>query len=147
MIQGTPVRSFRHALTMIAAAVAIFSVSVQAADKPQRGLRKKAAAKIKSDQPLSLLQTWMAAENAQALHPFPLLTGGTPIVGRASMVINASGNVVYTKNFINTTCDADIGLPTKWQPSSAYLARDNALGAPAERIVALNSGTSGATQP
>ena len=78
----------------------------------------------------ALLDAWKASRgqpqqqpSRTALNRTALGIGGTPIVGRASMVINASNTVVYTKNFIGTAnnCDADIGYAGDWHATTAYL--------------------------
>src|SRR5262245_16512149 len=41
------------------------------------------------------------------------------MVGRASMVINSAGTVVYTKNFIGTNCDPNVESSLNWGPNTA----------------------------
>ena len=50
--------------------------------------------------------------------------GVTPYVGRASMVINSAGTVLYTRNFLgpNATCDPDIEATTPWSAGTAFAA-------------------------
>src|SRR4029077_12244973 len=46
----------------------------------------------------------------------------TPYVGRASMVINTAGTIVYTRNFLgsNATCDPNIEATTIWTANAAF---------------------------
>ncbi len=77
---------------------------------------------------------------------------GTPDVGRASMVINIAGTVVYTKNFVGAeaTCDADLRNTAEWQPTQAYALHDNVVPIGVfggNKFMAMNAGTSGAVEP
>ena len=76
--------------------------------------------------------------------------GGTPAVGRPSMVINTGGAVLYTKQFAGSACDADPGEASYWNPSTAYAANDVArpvTGGGGFYFRATNAGTSGASEP
>lgn len=83
--------------------------------------------------------------------------GGQPYVGRASMVINAAGTVVYTRNFLgaNATCDPNERSDNQWTASTAFavgavVRPTGFFGANGYRgfnFQATNAGTSGATEP
>ena len=47
-----------------------------------------------------------------------------PYVGRASMVINSAGTVLYTKNFLgpNATCDPNVEAQNIWSAGTAFAA-------------------------
>jgi len=81
--------------------------------------------------------------------------GGATMVGRASMVINSAGTVVYTKNFIGANCDPHIESQNIWQPNAAFAAgavvRPSGGTGPPNGFQGFNfsssGGTSGATEP
>jgi PKD domain len=106
----------------------------------------------------TLFDAWKArrvasAERSRPIVPDPALG----IVGRASMVINASGSVLYTKHFLNGTCDVrDVEALNRWQSSHPYAA--GAVVAPSSgypapngffgfNFQAMNGGTSGGAEP
>ncbi|HEX4439517.1 MAG TPA: putative Ig domain-containing protein [Thermoanaerobaculia bacterium] len=78
-------------------------------------------------------------------------------VGRASMVINSAGTVLYTKNFLgnNATCDPNVEAGTTWTASTAFAA--GVVVRPASGFNSPNGfrgfnfqssgGTSGASEP
>ena len=78
------------------------------------------------------------------------MTGGTPAVGRASMVINSAGTIVYTRNFVGAAndCDVDLDEPILWQKSTDYVAGDHVRSSNNEIFfMATDSGTSGMSEP
>ena len=80
-----------------------------------------------------------------------------PYVGRASMVINAAGTVLYTKNFlgVNATCDPNVEAQNVWLAGTAFAA--GAVVRPTQSFNQGNGfrgfnfqssgGTSGGTEP
>ena len=149
-----------RALTLLAAAFAlpVMTFVARADDQaPDTGGRKPFSGARSPEERHPLLDAWRARHDqthqssGSALGRSALVVGGTPIVGRASMVINAANSVVYTKNFIGTavgsTCDADMGAPNIWQPSSAYAAGDHVARTGGGNFMATNAGTTGTVQP
>ena len=126
-------------------------------EAPEVGGRKPFAGARTPEERHPLLDAWKARQGQQpssraalgasATGPSTLGLGGTPIVGRASMVINASNTVVYTKNFIGSAnnCEVDMGYPNDWQATTAFVAGDHIRSS--NNFMATNSGTSGAVAP
>src|SRR5438045_2266800 len=114
--------------------------------------QKKPTGRIDAANRHSLLEAWKAQHKVNAEStPRTNVTGGTPIVGRASMTINDAKTIVYTKNFIGTenNCDADPGYAREWEKSTAYLSGDHIFSSSSccDMWMATNNGMSGATEP
>ncbi len=100
----------------------------------------------------TLMEAWKQSQRARGGRAVKgaQAFGGSPSVGRPSMVINGSGSVLYTKQFAGSACDLDPASATFWFPSTAYLVNDIArpvTGGANFFYRATNSGTSGATEP
>jgi hypothetical protein len=117
------------------------------AEKPQ-GKNKK----MSPEQRQTLLEAWRKARRERAgvgqlgIQAF----GGTPAVGRPSMVINDSGTVLYTKQFAGSACDPDLDAPNHWFASAAHAQNDTVIptsGGGGFMFRAQNAGTSGAVEP
>ena len=132
------------------------------AKRDAHGSKRPAFAGIPNpDERHSLLEAWKAKKTSAAgtMRGKSVAGVGVGEVGRASMVINGAGTVLYTKNFLGagSTCDVfEIQARNSWQPGTAYVTGDvvrpvNGFGTPngfdGFNFVANNSGTSGATEP
>ena len=132
------------ALSPVAAAIA------QQAPKPFKDIHDSALKR-------SLLQAWQAERRAAAPRATQAPGGAlTSIVGRASMVINGAGTVVYTRTVLGGTCDVrDVRAQFTWQPNHVYAV--GSVVAPTASPGQPNGfdgfnfqtsgGTSGATEP
>ena len=147
-----------QALLVAAVALPLVSAVARADDQaPDTDGRKPFAGARSPEERHPLLDAWRARHDqthqssGAALSRSPLAVGGTPIVGRASMVINSSNSVVYTKNFLTleNNCDIDSGYAQDWKATTAYVTRDHVrkVRSGNTNFMATNSGTSGAVEP
>ncbi|HYR29378.1 MAG TPA: hypothetical protein VEU30_12985, partial [Thermoanaerobaculia bacterium] len=137
----------RAALVMSAIAVASFAPG-QETTSPGR---KPFAGPHAPTERHSLLDEWKSARDMRTPgrpRPVPQATGGTAIVGRASMVINPSNTIAYTRQYLGyeNNCDVNMGVPSDWRASTAYLAGDHVRRF-GTNYVATSSGTTGVSGP
>src|SRR5215468_2800201 len=100
----------------------------------------------------SLLEAWKEKRARERKVVTPLgITAATPAVGRASMVINSSGKVSYTKVFLGSTatCDPNVEAMNNWQANHPYVVGDVIDPSPFQgfNFKVTKAGTSGGIQP
>ncbi len=151
---------------LAALALALSTPAVRAAGGPKGnsgGAKRPAFSLARTpEERRSLFEAWkkqhQQAPGATAGMSAEAVAGGSiPYVGRASMVINDAGTVLYTKNFLgsNATCDPDIESQTSWVPGTAFAAgtavRPTAGSTQPNGFRGFNflatAGTSGGTEP
>jgi hypothetical protein len=140
-------RSSGHNLVLAAATLltaAFFGQGGAAAQEP--------TGKMSPEQRQTLLEAWRQArrERAGKGQTGTQAFGGTPAVGRPSMVINNSGTILYTKQFAGSACDPDQNDPNHWFASTTHAQSDTVLptsGGGGFVFRATNAGTSGPTEP
>jgi len=162
---------FRNALFSAAVAIALLAPEAATADGKAKGKRNGVGLDSGHARPAftlartpeersSLFEAWKKQHRPA---PGSLATkataapGGTvqPIVGRAGMVINAAGTVLYTKNFLGGTCDPNIEASTIWAANTAFAngvaVRPTSSFSQPNGFRGFNfqssGGTSGATEP
>jgi hypothetical protein len=153
--------SRRARFTLFALILAFAAVTTAEPQKHGKGAagKKSAYAGVKDpEQQRSIFSEWQTLHTSGLSIAAPALSGTlTPDVGRASMVINAAGTVIYTKNFLNGTCDVfDIRARNNWAPGIATAAgavvRPSGFYGPPNgfqgfNFQANNAGTTGSTEP
>ncbi|MGH9443467.1 MAG: putative Ig domain-containing protein [Thermoanaerobaculia bacterium] len=151
--QSLPRRVGRSISILFAAitALAVASSALAAGAHESATGRKPFAGKMTPDQRHPLLEAWKASKGSTDAPRAKFATGGTPVVGRASMVINSAGSVAYTQNWLGDTtnnCEIDLGNPLDWNASVAYQSGDYVRNTAHDTVfMATNSGTSGASEP
>ena len=133
----------------VAVGTIVLGLAAAAQDPAPKAERKPFSGPSTSARRHSLLDDWKASRVTRvASTPSTQGTGGTAIVGRASMAINDSDTVAYTRQYLGlaNNCDVDPNFVSGWRPSTAYLVGDHAR-ASGSNFIATQAGTSGASQP
>jgi hypothetical protein len=145
-------RSNSWPLFLIAAVAALFMGPMARAEDPDHGGPPPHA---KGKGAMSVSGRHHAAWKAQRTtgkNPNVIDAVGPPYAGRASLVINAAGTVVYTKEFIGleASCDADPRNSAEWQPNTVHALHDNVVPLSTfggNKFMATTAGTTGAVEP
>jgi hypothetical protein len=126
------------------------TASVLAIASPPDGDKPPASSFPKNER-RTMLDQWKAQHKAPATSSKTGIhtdaTGGTVIVGRASMVINDNEDILYTQNWLGAenNCEVYIYRPNQFLPNTTYQAGDHIRTC--GNFMATNSGNAGVNPP